>query len=76
MNFQMKFSYKTQKQMKKLYGQKLGRDIAIGRILTKIIKEEYQPERLSEKTYYRNEDGTYPHLEPVIGSDSLNQANK
>jgi len=30
-----------------------------------------QPERLSEKTYYRNEDGTYPHLEPVIGSDSL-----
>ena len=31
----------------------------------------YQPERLSEKTYYRNEDGTYPHLEPVIGCDSL-----
>jgi hypothetical protein len=31
----------------------------------------YQPERLSEKTYYRNEDGTYPLLEPVIGSDSL-----
>lgn len=30
-----------------------------------------QPERLSEKTYYRNEDGTYPPLEPVIGSDSL-----
>jgi hypothetical protein len=31
-----------------------------------------QPERLSEKTYYRNDDGTYPHLEACIGSDSLN----
>lgn len=34
--------------------------------------DQYQPERLSEKTYYRNKDGTYPHLEPCIGSDSLN----
>lgn len=32
-----------------------------------------QPERLSEKTYFKNEDGIY--LYPVIGSDSLNQAN-
>ena len=32
----------------------------------------YQPERLSEKTYYRNEDGTYPPLKSVIGCDSLN----
>jgi len=50
MNFQMKMSYKTEKQMKKLYGKNLGRDIAFGRILTKILKEEFQPERLSEKT--------------------------
>ncbi len=35
-----------------------------------------QPERLSEKTYYRNEDGTYPPLEPVIGCDSPNSENK
>ena len=41
------------------------------------IKEiYYQPERLSEKTYYRNEDGTYPHLEPVIGCDSPNSDYK
>lgn len=30
-----------------------------------------QPERLSEKTYIRNEDGIYPSLEPCVGSDSL-----
>jgi hypothetical protein len=33
-------------------------------------------ERLSEKTYFRNEDGTYPSSEPVIGCDSLNTTNK
>jgi hypothetical protein len=39
------------------------------------IKEVLDPfcrERLSEKTYYRNNDGTYPELESCIGSDSLN----
>jgi len=36
-----------------------------------ICKACSQPERLSEKTYYRNSDGSYPHLEPCIGSDSL-----
>ena len=36
------------------------------------ISMDNQPERLSEKTYYRNEDGTYPHLESCVGSDSLN----
>jgi hypothetical protein len=35
-----------------------------------------QPERLNEKTYYRNKDGTYPHLEAVIRCDSLNSTNK
>jgi hypothetical protein len=35
-----------------------------------------QPERLNEKTYYRNEDGIYPPLEAVIGCDSLNSENK
>ena len=38
--------------------------------------DQYQPERLSEKTYYRNEDGTYPPLEPVIGCDSPNSEYK
>jgi hypothetical protein len=42
---------------------------------SKVEFKLYQPERLSEKTYYRNDDGTYPHLESVIGSDSLNTAN-
>lgn len=32
-------------------------------------------ERLSERTYHRNEDGTYPPLEPMIGCDSLNTTN-
>lgn len=36
------------------------------------VLKQYQPERLSEKTYYRSEDGIYEPLEPVIGSDSLN----
>jgi hypothetical protein len=40
------------------------------------VKFNNQPERLSEKTYYRNEDGTYPLLEPVIGCDSPNSENK
>ena len=37
---------------------------------------DFQPERLSEKTYYRNEDGIYPNLESVIGCDSPNSENK
>lgn len=37
---------------------------------------QYQPERLSEKIYYRNEDGTYPPLESMIECDSLNSTNK
>ncbi len=35
-----------------------------------------QPERLNEKTYFRNKDGTYPPLEPVTGCDSPNSENK
>ncbi len=50
MNFQMKMSYKTEKQMKKLYGKNLGFEIAFGRNLVKFMKDKYQPERLSEKT--------------------------
>lgn len=38
--------------------------------------DSYQPERLNEKTYYGNEDGKYPPLEPVIGCDSLTTTNK
>jgi hypothetical protein len=41
----------------------------------KALKKHFQPERLNKKTYYRNEDCTYPHLEPVIGCDSPNNAN-
>lgn len=32
-------------------------------------------ERLSERAYYRNEDGTYPSLETLIGCDSLSTTN-
>lgn len=65
MNFQLKMSYKNQKQMKKLYGKHLGREIAFGRNLVKFLKEKYQPERLSEKTIKYND-----------GSDSLNTSYK
>ena len=44
--------------------------------LFKYLDSNNQPERLNEKTYYRNEDGIYPYLEPVIGCDSLTSTNK
>lgn len=33
---------------------------------TAILKVLISRKECNEKTYYRNEDGTYPHLEPVI----------
>jgi hypothetical protein len=51
-------------------------DISIGNYRTKLGQKHEQPERLNEKTYYRNKDGTYPHLEAVIRCDSLNSTNK
>jgi hypothetical protein len=36
-----KMNYKTQKRMKKLYGKKLARDIAFGRLLRKTILKTY-----------------------------------
>jgi len=45
MNFEMKMSYKVQKNMKKMYGKNLGREISFGRNLLKFLKDQYQPER-------------------------------
>lgn len=37
----IKLPYKTQKMMKKLHGKYLGREIAIGRKLVKLLKSKY-----------------------------------
>ena len=41
MNFQLKMNYKTEKLIKKAYGKHLGRQIALGRLLLKVIKKNY-----------------------------------
>lgn len=51
MNLQMKMNYKNQKQIKKLYGKHLGKEIAYGRNLVKLMKEKYQPERLNPEDH-------------------------
>ncbi len=39
---QIKLSYVQNKNMKKLYGRMIGREIAIGRKLLKMIKGKYE----------------------------------
>jgi len=51
MNFEMKLSYKNKKLMKKLYGKNLGREIAYGRNLIKLISKLYQPERSKRENF-------------------------
>jgi hypothetical protein len=41
-------------------------------LLSRLVS--YQPERSKreDQIYVRNEDGTYPHLKPVVGCGALN----
>jgi hypothetical protein len=51
LEFKMNLSYKQNKNIKKMFGQLKGREIAFGRALCEMIKSKYsQPERLNPET--------------------------
>jgi hypothetical protein len=80
MNLQMKMNYKTEKAMKKSYGKNLGREIALGKILIKLLNKNYnQPERLNPEDERENRELNFTKQNlkdfPLV-CDSLNSENK